>query len=207
MKKIMAGQKISVNKSAQYLLLFLFLIPVLLIGCRNKETYKKELEQKGIPFTAESFITRAGTANKETMELFIKGGMDVNARGSNGETALMLASVYSNDDALQFLIANGADLNARNNDGYSALMFVASLGGLNELELLIKSGADLNAQNNKGETALMLAALNDKFDAVKLLLDKGANANLRNNRGETALRYAFLNTRIAQLLRGTSGEK
>lgn len=190
------------NKSiCHFVLLLSLLLVLLIIGCKSKESYKRELEQKGIPYSAESFLNRAGAGSKDTIKLFLRAGMDVNARGNNGETALMQAVINNNVEIVELLIKKRADMNAKNDDGYTALIIASFKGYTDIMNLLIGKGADMNAKNNNGETALMLASLNDQGEAVKMLIKKGADVNAANNKGETALKYAFLNIQIQELLR------
>ena len=195
------------NKILYCLALLLFLAVVLIAACKNNERYKKEIERKGIPYSIESFLNRVEVGSKEIIELFIKAGMDVNAKGNYGETALMLASVHNNIEMINFLIEKGADVNGQSNAGYTPLMFASSEGLLDVVKLLIENGANVNAQNNDGETALMLASLNDKSEAVKLLIKKGADVSIKNNAGDTAFEYAYLNTQIKELLRKAKEKK
>ena len=189
--------------------LFLIVIVIVLcgLGCRGQDSYRAELEKKGIAFTPESFFRTIHVGDRHVIELFLKAGMDVNVRGEKGYTPLMWASASHDTEIVVFFIEKGADVHAENDDGYTALMFAASNGNTPMVELLIEKGADINAQNQKGETALMLASLNDKIEVVQTLLEQGADVYAKNKKGETALAYAFLNTRILDLLRKAMSEK
>ena len=184
-----------------YPVLLLCLFMAVLTACKDKEDYKKEIETKEVIYSAGSFLNEAGAGNIQRVRLFFKAGMDVNARGTNNETALMLALANNNHEMAKLLIANKADINAKTSGGYTALMIVSTLGDLQAINILMEAGADINAMNNDGETPLMLAALNDRTETVELLLKKGADINVRNNKGETALDHAFLNTRVSEILR------
>jgi ankyrin repeat protein len=200
-------KKISNKSNYCFALLLSLILTTVIAGCKSKESYRKELERKGIPYSVESFLGRVGVGNKETIELFFKSGMNVNAKGINGETALMQAAVNHDIEMIKLLIDKGADVNTKNNDGYTALMFVSSNGDLEVLKLLIDKGADVNAKNNDGETALMLASLNDELEVVKMFIKKGADINVKSNKGDTALTYAFLNTQIEELLRNAGAKE
>ncbi len=181
-------------------LLSLILI-ALIAGCKSKESYRREIERKGMTYSVESFLNNAAGGHKETIVLFLKGGMDINARGDRGETALMLAAVNHNIELLKFLIDNGAHVNDGDNNGYTALMFVSSEGDREVAGFLIGKGANMDSQNNNGETALMLAVLHDNLEITKMLVDKGADIHIQDNRGREVIDYAFLNNQIKELLR------
>src|SRR5512135_2236528 len=182
-------------------LLLLSTLFMLILGCKNEESYKNEITSRGIPYSIDSFLNEAGAGNKERIELFIKAGMDVNAKDNDGNTALMRASAGDNFEMVRLLINKGADLNARDNAGYTALMFASSKGDLELVTLLIKNGADVNASNNDEETPLMLDSLKGHIAITQLIIKNGADVNAKSNKGNTALKHSFLDTRLSELLR------
>ncbi len=150
--------------------LFLFLIFITLpAGCRNKESYKKEIELKGITYSEKSFLNEIIVGNTEIIELFIKAGIDINAKNENGDTALMIALLRDNLEIARMLTEQGADVNAQDKDGYTALMF-ASFNGYHDIaKILIKKGADVHVENKNGYTALMFASLKGHHETAELL--------------------------------------
>ena len=199
--------KTTKNRSFLISVLFSVLFITLLAGCKSKDAYKKEIEQKGMSYSVESFLNAAAAGYKETVALFLKAGTDINTRGAQGETALMLAAVNHNIDLLKFLVRNSSDVNARNNDGYTALMFVASQRDVEVAEFLIAKGADMNTQNNNGETTLMLSVLHSHIEMTKILIEKGADVHIKDNKGQKAIDYAFLNKQMKEILRKAMAKK
>jgi ankyrin repeat protein len=198
----MAITHAALRKMIRPLLLSLALVLCLIGGgCKNKEDYRKEIEQRGMTYSADSFLSEVGADNTERVELFLKAGMNINVRDNDGNTALMLASMTGDPEIINLLIGKGADVNARSASGYTALMYVSSKGDKATAKLLIEKGADVNSRNNSRDTALMLASLNGNFEAAKLLVESGADVNARNNKGNTALKYSFLDNRLEDLLR------
>jgi ankyrin repeat protein len=113
-------------------------------------------------------------ADINVIEHLIDHGADVNAKGGNGYTALILASFYGHIDIVRLLIDAGADVNASSNTGSTALMLASDCGYLDIVRLLIDAGADVNTSNKYGWTALMWASDCGYLDIVELLRSKGA---------------------------------
>ncbi|XP_044539361.1 neurogenic locus notch homolog protein 3-like, partial [Gracilinanus agilis] len=101
-------------------------------------------------------------------------GMDVNVRGPDGFTPLMLASFCGG--ALEPVLVDAEE---------------AEDTPANIISDLICQGAQLGAQTDRtGETALHLAARYARADAAKRLLDAGADTNAQDHTGRTPLHTA-----------------
>jgi hypothetical protein len=156
---------------------FVLLIAVMLVvGCKGREDYKKEIERKGMPFSQKAFFDEVRKGNRETVELFLGAGVDMDARDEDGRTALMVASEGGELEIVKLLIKKGADVNSKDVSGYTALMYVAYNGNLDIAELLIRNKADVSARDKDGWTALMFASIRKKTDMVELLKKSGAGS-------------------------------
>ncbi|HZF70442.1 ankyrin repeat domain-containing protein [Sulfuricurvum sp.] len=127
---------------------------------------------------------------------------DIEYRGFNGNTPLLLAALQGNAMMVSRLIEAGADLYAINND-FNGVLFNACYANSPEvIRLLVESGADINDTNEEGTTALMYAASASRVECVKMLLSLGADTKLHNEDGFSAIeltsnRDVFLQLRSA----------
>jgi ankyrin repeat protein len=130
--------------------------------------------------------------NKDAVRSLLQRKTDVNARQTDGTTALHWAVRADDVETANLLIRAGADVSAANRDGATPLLLAAMNGNAAMIEALIKAGANPNAPLTKfGDTALMMAARTGKTDAVKMLLDHGAQVNAKETWGDTtALMWA-----------------
>ena len=153
------------------------------IGFVGYSADKQSAEQSASLFEA------AVKNNALDAQRFINEGIDVNAKGDYGKTALMYAAECNSVDVAKLLIKAKADVNAKDNDGKTALVYTAEYNSADVAELLIKAKVGVNAKGDYGETALMYAAACNSVDVAKLLIKAKADVNAKDNDGKTALMY------------------
>jgi uncharacterized protein len=132
---------------------------------------RAELDRRGIEYKTSIFLKAIKEGNTDIAELFIKAGIDVNAKTeSEGTPALILAILKGNARVSMSIIEAGANLNAADNYGTTPL-YAASEKGITEVvQALIARGADVT----KGGPAAMVIASRWGFgEIVKALLNAG----------------------------------
>lgn len=133
---------------------------------------------------------RAG--NAELLSLLLSHGANVNARGTNNETALLI-STHKDADLSQYqtLLDKGADVNARGGTGSLSPLHRAVLARRSDLvNALLAHNANLEALDGDGKTPLATAIYSAGYnsnaegmgDIVALLLTHGANPKVRVDR-------------------------
>jgi uncharacterized protein len=125
---------------------------------------------------------------------------DLEQRGQNGDTALMLATRNGEVAVVQALLGAGAGINAKNNDGNNALWFACFRDHFDLIALLLQAGINLNNQNDNGATALMYAASAGKTTIVQTLLAAGADTQITNLDDFRAIDFAA-NPEILRMLK------
>ncbi|OCQ95988.1 hypothetical protein BCD64_11540 [Nostoc sp. MBR 210] len=160
-------------------------------GIKIKEKKRKK--------NTENFIDAAMMGQIEFVQAAIKNGIDINAIGSNGKTALMYAAANGHTSMIKTLIQAGANLDILSDEeiageSKTALMDVASSYCATSrheiIKVLVEAGANVNLQGQDGLTALMWATMCNYTNAVEALIEVGTDLNLRNNDGNTAIMYA-----------------
>jgi len=112
---------------------------------------------------------------------------DLEYRGFNGNTPLLLAALEANAMMVSRLIEAGGDLYAVNDD-FNGVLFNACYADSPEvIRLLVEAGADINDTNEEGTTALMYAASASRSECVRMLLSLGADSSLHNEDGFSAI--------------------
>ncbi|BAY86527.1 serine/threonine protein kinase [Calothrix parasitica NIES-267] len=141
-------------------------------------------------------------AAKETAEIPIvkiltDNGADVNAKESDGNTPLHIASMNTqkSKDIIRLLVKSGANINAKANNGKTPLHNAIKVGK-NRVKVLVDLGANVNAKDYKGETPIHTAIrhwINNRneqdsiMNSIRYLVKSGANINAKNNNGLTLL--------------------
>lgn len=117
-------------------------------------------------------------------------GANVNAKGTDDVTPLMLAAGCDYTEVVKALLDKGADVNTRNNEGITPLIWAAMYGHVTTVQALLDKGAKVDARDNEGMTPLLWAAQWHDRDVIQVLLDKGADVNAKDKDGDTAIRLA-----------------
>ena len=126
---------------------------------------------------ADSFENAVAKNNLDLIETYLDETVDVDYRGVNGKTALMIAAREGKQNLVNRLINHHADINAKNINGGTPLMFAAIHGSPDVVSTLLDAGADVNDTGTNGWGALMVAVAKGHEHATRLLINAGADVN------------------------------
>lgn len=118
---------------------------------------------------------------------------DINAKDQDGNTALMLAVMYSNTNSVNVLLnyynKKLEDINVKNNNGDTVLMIAIRYNNRDIIKrILEESTIDINVKNNENISPLILAIrLGNEELAGELLKDKRTDINIKDDYGNTPL--------------------
>jgi ankyrin repeat protein len=127
----------------------------------------------------------------------------LDARTSDGRTALMIATTKRNHDAVKLLLA-GSKLEAKDNEGSTALMCAVAADDVSETRDLIQDGADVSTARTDGTTLLISALKTKDAELIKLLLDSKADPSVKDASGWSAFDYAHGDEALTASLTGNS---
>src|SRR6476619_6782932 len=149
----------------------------------------------GVVNAASASDTRLADAAKnqdtKTVRSLLTQKVDVNARSSDGSTALLWLAHWNEFETADLLLKAGADANTSNDFGMTPLSQACTNGSAEFVRLLLKSGAKPNTAIATGETPLMTCAKTGNVDAVRLLVEYGAAVNAKEPaQSQTALMWA-----------------
>jgi hypothetical protein len=159
----------------------------------NRE--RRELERLAIAYSEPSFLERVVKGDAKVVDLFLRSGIQPDAKDGNEKTALLLAAENNHLDVVKILLAKGAQANARGRNGMTSLMVAARKGYPETVKLLIDAKAEVNAKDNlNGRPVLQYAvwgdalALNERhIETARLLVKAGADINAKDEVNNTAL--------------------
>ena len=140
----------------------------------------------------EDIFEAAEFGSVQDVKYFIEQeGVDVNAKGNGGVTALDNASFKNHDiEVLKYLVEKGASVNTRDDDDHTPLHHAAWYNSVDAVKYLVEKGANVNARDNSRRTPLHHAAHTNSIAVMKYLIDRGADINAQGEDGETSFHIA-----------------
>lgn len=124
--------------------------------------------------------------------------MQVDARTSNGSTALHSAAANGQMQIVELLLQHNCNVNIRALTGATALYGAATAGHWEVVKSLIENGGDMTIATTAGSVPLHSAASSGHINVVKLLLMAGSkkdliDAQVQNHmRARNACHFFFL---------------
>lgn len=121
--------------------------------------------------------------------------LNINAKNSNRDTALLIAVENNRNDCVDILIAANAQINIQNKHGVSPLM-IAIRNNNHEItkKIIDQKNLIINAQDNNGHNALMDAVMSNDLTTTYTLLKKPEiDIELVNKHNQSALMLAIKN--------------
>ena len=158
---------------------------------RAEEEARAALAERGISFRVSEFLDAAAVGDLSVVELFVEGGMPVDA-AFGGWTALHEAARNGHLLVVQYLIDQGASFGMETDSDRTALD-LARRGGHGDVVVYMTRAARA-ALDSLGiaytADAFVDSAGSGNLAVVKLFVEAGMSVNARDEDGDTALHVA-----------------
>lgn len=141
---------------------------------KTPEAARQKLENLGIRWSKEVFMSFVLTGHTDYARLFLTGGMSPETSDKNGITALMWSAGRGHTEIVALILKQGASVNAQTSKGKTALMSAAYYGKEEPLKLLLEHGARAGLSDGEGKTAYD-RALERKYSVIAKILKNGSN--------------------------------
>ena len=149
------------------------------------------LDEKG----CTALIRACGHSRRAVVSFLLQQDANIEARSSNGSTALSSSIIGNCRRVAGLLLDKGANVNALGPSDYSYVTIAAAQWNDAMLSILYRNGGDIFVINKLKQTLLHIIALaaeyynnvNNAKTSIQYLLDHGMDINTQDDNGDTAL--------------------
>ena len=158
----------------------------------DKKVARWDIDQSTHRFTEDEFLTQVRHRRRSWVKRFLVAGIELDAKDTDGNTALLLSVGSRDPRLLQLLVDHGVPVNEPNHAGDTALIVAARDGWKEAIAVLLEADEiDVNTKNHADESALLEAAKRGRQEIIDLLKMAGAtHANLEQGVARWQLREA-----------------
>lgn len=125
----------------------------------------------------DSFARAIATGNAPLLKLCLAEGVDVNARGQDGRTPLLVATLQRDRAMIRRLLEYGAEVNLGDWKGITPVMVSVMNGDTDLLRLFMRNSAAVHALDTSGRSAAHHAIASGRIDALEFLLSRREESN------------------------------
>ena len=149
----------------------------------------------------ENFLSVIVAGDEEKTREFLARKYDVNCKGDDGITPLLLAARHKRENILRMLLEQGANPRARDIEGQTTLHQLTMLREIpiseTLIDLLLRDRPPLDISDSMGNTPLMFACASGENLLARKLISHGADVcAAKLNDGVTPLHYAVFNGNV-----------
>ncbi|XP_067653209.1 ankyrin-3-like [Haliotis asinina] len=172
--------------------------PVLLAAYHGKRELFDILVQEGADLSVidedgDSILHWAcrGGNLKIVTYILMQNIVEINGKGNEERTPVMLAAYHGKTEAFDILVKKGADLSVIDEDGDNILHSACRGGNLKIVTyILMQNIVDINSKGDEEMTPVMIAACLAKNEAFDILVKKEADLSVIDGDGDNILHLA-----------------
>ncbi|MBM9464485.1 ankyrin repeat domain-containing protein [Aeromicrobium sp. YIM 150415] len=139
-----------------------------------------------------TLLRAAADGDADLVARALRAGADIEARGEDGRTALLHASIGDHVAAARVLVALGADPDVLDDRHDTAWLVTGVTGSVEMLETLLPAEPDLTIVNRFGGVSVIPASERGHVDYVRRVVQTGIDVDHMNQLGWTALLEAVI---------------
>ena len=153
-------------------------------------TAEEKLAAMGLSPEPASFVAAARDGNASAVHLFLELEVDLQARDTEGRTALIHAAERGFSGIAATLLQHGAVPDLRGPGRRTALFYAVEGRHSGIARALLERGADPGAVDERDLTPFLIAVISGDVEMIRQLLDAGADLDGRDRWGQTPLMQA-----------------
>jgi len=140
---------------------------VTLAGCGGRDkAVKRDLADAGYQLTEADWFRVASDDNSQAMDRFLRGGIAIDCKNPEGDTALHVAATAGALKTARFLLDHKLAVDIAGAGGRTPLMDAVRSGKAEMARWLMRQGANPKAKDADGYTPLMLAVKEGRTEAI-----------------------------------------
>lgn len=156
------------------------------------QSLTRALRDRTIPDPDAALLKAAGRGDADGVALAIRAGADLEAKGDQGRTALLLASAADHVAAARVLLAMGASPNTFDNRSDTPWLVTGVTGSVEMADVMLRFHPDLTLRNRYGGVSIIPASERGHVAYVRRVADSGIDVNHVNDLGWTAMLEAVI---------------
>lgn len=130
----------------------------------------------------------AGGGNCEILQTLEDIGIDIETKGAEGMTPLMVATKESKLKTVEYLLRKGAKPSNVDANGWNSLHWASSIGSIDIIDLILEKNPKLIESKTKMLlTPLIISVCHNQPSVLEFLLKKGADPSAKDRDGKNAL--------------------
>lgn len=178
---------------------------LVLIKHSDLEEIKHILRDGSLDVNQPDFVLPVFGGEPNPAKEYLKNYVDINAKNSQGETALFRAVCSQDAAAVDLLLSSGADIDFQTVTGRTALMMAASCGDAGIMQRLLERGANIGLRDCDGNSPLMWAADNGHCSACQILVEAGLAVDEHDSVDCSALNHCLVGLDLMRSMANSDG--